>query len=308
MIELEQEFANVALPADTYISVGVFDGVHAGHRHLLELLVNRAREANCVPCVVTFRNNPRTVLDQELAISTLTPIAERTRLLYELGIEIVAPITFTRKVSEGTADEFMTLLQDRLRMRGLVVGPDFALGHNRQGTPDYLQTLGAQRGFSVTVADFLLQGGTRVSSTLIRDTVARGDLASAAQYLGRCFSILGDVVHGEGRGGSQLGYPTANLSVEPTQALPSDGIYSAWAYVGDQRFQTAISIGVRPTFGSGNTRTVEAFLLDFEGDLYGEIVRLEFVQRLRDELAFTSTEALRNQIAKDVEDTRRVLG
>jgi riboflavin kinase/FMN adenylyltransferase len=307
MTTLEDELAQARPAKDTYLSVGVFDGVHVGHRHLLELLKGEASGAGCIPGVVTFRNHPRTVLAPGNGPPILTPVEERIRLLKEMGMAVVAPITFSREVSLLSAREFVAVLEERLRMKGLVVGPGFALGHNRQGTPEALRELGRERGFAVAVAEPFLQDGQRVSSTAIRDALTQGDLEAAARGLGRCYAIVGRVVHGEGRGGRELGYPTANLQVDPEVALPRDGIYATWAYQGQRRYASAASIGVRPTFGKGNARTVEAFLLDFQGDLYGTSVRLEFVRRLREERAFPSVEALRVQIALDVEEARRAL-
>lgn len=306
MTPLEDELARARPSRDSYLSIGVFDGVHRGHRHLLELLKREAARAGCVAGVVTFCNHPRTVLNPGVSASSLTTVEERTRLLQEAGMEMVAPITFTPEVSRVTAIEFIGLLQRYLRMRGLVVGPDFALGHNREGTPEVLRALGREMGFTVTVADFYTRAGLRVSSTAIRNALAQGDVPAASQLLGRYYALTGEVVRGVGRGDSVLGYPTANIAVDNNLALPADGIYATWAFVGQRQYQAATSIGVRPTFGAGE-RTVEAFLLDFHGDLYHRRMRLEFVERLRDEMAFESAEALRRQIAFDVERTKGIL-
>ncbi|MBI4201228.1 MAG: bifunctional riboflavin kinase/FAD synthetase [Chloroflexi bacterium] len=306
MLALEDELARAAAPGDAYLSIGVFDGVHSGHRHLLALLKREAARADCIPAVVTFRNHPRAVLNPGLAISSLTTLEERICLLREIGVEVVVPVTFTQEVSLLAASQFVALLQGHMRMRGLVVGPDFALGHNREGTPEVLRALGTNMGFTVTVADAYTRAGSRVSSSAIRNALAQGEVATASRLLGRHYALTGEVVHGAGRGGRMLGYPTANLAVDNYMALPADSIYATWAYVDGRRYQAATSIGVRPTFGAGE-RTIEAFLLDFHGDLYGKRLRLEFVKRLRDETRFDSAEALRRQMEADVEETRRVL-
>ena len=305
---LEEELTLAGPDQDTYITVGVFDGVHVGHQRLLDILKAEAAKARCLPVVVTFRNHPRTVLSPGASVPLLTPIGERVRLLKALGIPIVAPITFTHEVSQLSAQEFVERLQQRLRMKGMVVGPDFTLGHNRQGTPEALRGIGKGMGFTVTVAQPYEQEGQRVSSTGIRQAIAQGDLAAAARALGRRYAIVGEVVHGQGIGGPSLGFPTANLRTEPDAVLPPDSIYVAWAHLGERRYGAAASIGVRPTLGQGNARTVEAFLLDFSGDLYGQEVRLEFVQRLREERAYPGLEALKLQISLDVKETRKVLG
>ena len=306
MTALEDELAGARPERDTYLSIGVFDGVHLGHRHLLELLKGEAKRAGCAHGVVTFCNHPRTVLTPGASISYLTSVEERLRLLDDMGIETVAPITFTLEVSRLKAREFVGLLQRFLRMRGLVVGPDFALGNKREGTPEVLRALGKEMGFRVRVADEYQHGDAQVSSTAIRTALAQGDATTASHLLGRHFAITGEVVHGAGRGGSVLGYPTANVASNADLTLPKDGIYATWAYIDQRRYQAATSVGVRPTFDTGE-RTVEAFILDFQGDLYDKRMRLEFVQRLRDEVAFESAEALKRQIEADVEQTRLVL-
>ena len=303
---LVEELAAAAPPRDSYLSIGVFDGVHLGHRHVLELLKQEAARAQCLAGVVTFRKHPRTVLNPGISIPSITSVEERVRLLQELGIDYVVPVTFTLEVSRITAREFVTLLQTHLRMRGLVTGPDFALGHGREGTVEVLATMGRELGFSVTVAETLSQRNRRVSSTTIRDAIARGDVQTASTLLGRPFALEGMVVRGEGRGGSELGYPTANVQTDPGFAIPGDGIYATWAYIGDQRHKAATSIGVRPTFGEGK-RTVEAHVLDFQGNLYDQSIRLEFTHRLRDEMAFKNVEELKDQIQLDVELVRRML-
>ena len=306
MTALEDELARVTPSRDSYLSIGVFDGVHRGHRHLLDLLNREAARAECAAGVVTFCNHPRTVLNPEVSTSSLTTLEERTRLLRKTGVEMVVPIVFTEEVSRRTAPEFVALLQRYLRMCGLVVGPNFALGRNREGTPEVLRSLGKEMGFNVTVADIYSQAGARVSSTAIRNALAQGDVVAAAQFLGRYYAVMGEVVPGARRGGRVLGYPTANIAVDANLTLPADGIYATWACVGQRRYQAATNIGVRPTFGAGE-RTVEAFLLDFHGDLYHKRVRLEFVERLRGEASFESAEALKKQIDLDVEQTRRIL-
>ena len=306
METLGYELAKGRPNRETYLSIGVFDGVHLGHLHLIDVLVREAAKADCIPGVVTFRNHPREVLDHSLHVSWLTTEEERERLLREAGVEMVAPVTFTHDVSLITASEFTASLQRHLGMHGLVVGSDFALGHNREGTPGYLEELGKEQGFVVKIPEDRIVDGERVSSTAIRDALSRGDIGGTARLLGHSYTLTGEVVHGEGRGGSLLGYPTANIAVEGRLVIPMDGIYATWIHTDEERYQAATSIGVRPTFGEGE-RTIEAFLLDFQGNLYGKKLRLEFVERLRDEIGFDSAEALRAQIKVDVEQTRQIL-
>ncbi len=304
---LKDELAQPRYAGELCLSVGVFDGVHLGHRHLLQCLTDEASKARTGAGIVTFRNHPRPVLNPEATVSSLTTLEERTRLLEDLGVNLVVPITFTLEVSRVAAREFVTLLMEHLHMRVMVVGPDFALGYGREGTPEVLSELGREMGFSVVMADTYAPGGARVRSSAIREALVEGQVARAAEYLGRYYAVTGQVVHGAGRGGTTLGYPTANVAAHTNLAVPGNGIYATWAYFDGERYQAATSIGVRPTFGVGE-RAIEAFLLDYEGDLYNKSMRLEFVECIRDEVAFVSADAMRRQIDLDVEETRRILG
>ena len=208
-----------------------------------------------------------------------------------------------------TAADFVGALTARLGMRALVVGPDFALGRGREGDLPFLREMGGRAGFSVDAVEPLAEDGQRIGSTRVRRALGAGDVAGAARLLGRRFELTGMVVRGHGRGGP-LGFPTANLSADGALAVPATGIYAAWARTGGgdrARMMCAVSVGTNPTFG-GTERTVEAFVLDFDGDLYGERLTLEFVRRLRDEERFDSAQALAEQVRRDVEVARSVLG
>ncbi|MBI4299204.1 MAG: bifunctional riboflavin kinase/FAD synthetase [Chloroflexi bacterium] len=290
---------------DTVLTVGVFDGVHLGHRHLLEQVKSEARKHNLLAGVVTFYNHPLTVLRPDTKIVYICSVEERLQLLKETGVDLVVPIRFDLPLSFLKAREFVSLLQKYLGMKGLVMGPDFAMGHQREGDVQVLTTLGNEMGFTVHVVPHLALGNLSVSSTIIKGTLVEGDVVTVSKLLGRNFALTGRVRSGEGRG-RQLGFPTANLEVPSERAIPGDGIYATWAYINGTRRESATSIGVRPTFGPGE-RTVEAYILDFQGDLYDQDIRLEFARRLRGELAFNSIEALREQIAIDVSQTRRIL-
>ena len=288
------------------MTIGVFDGVHRGHRHVLGRLDEIAREAGRTSIVLTFRNHPASVLRPDFDARYLTTLDDRLRLIREAGVDLLVPITFDVGLSRLTAREFAVLLRSRLLMRDLVVGPDFAMGRNRDGDVAALAALGREVGFSLHVVGPLLDdAGQPIRSTHVRDALSKGDVADAAGLLGRNYTLSGTVVAGHGRGGP-LGFPTANLEVPAGMAVPADGIYATWAHVGGERRMAATSIGVRPTFGEGE-RTVEAFILDFDGDLYGREVCLEFVGWLRPEARFDTVEALREQVQRDVDDTRAVL-
>lgn len=288
------------------LTIGVFDGVHRGHRHLFAQLVARGKAQGLQPGVVTFRAHPAHVLKPGSEPHYLCTLEERLRLIGEAGVGLAVPVTFDLALSKLSAREFVALLQERLGMRELVVGPDFAMGHRREGDVAALTKLGREAGFEVTMVAPLRERGQVVGSTAIRDAVATGDLESANRLLGRNYTLEGKVVRGHGRG-KPLGFPTANLEPEQGMVMPGNGIYVAWAHVEGRRLMAPTSVGTNPTFNDTG-RTVEAFLLDFEGDLYGKRLRLEFVQRLRDELKFDTVEALQRQVDADVEETRRLLG
>ena len=259
MDPFSRDFAKYSPSGNTYLTVGVFDGVHLGHKRLLSYLVAEAAANDCIPGVVTFLNHPREVLTPAFSMAWLATPEERIRSASPwLGMELVVPVRFTVEASRVRAADFVKLLQQHLGMRGLVVGPDFAMGHNREGTPEFLAALGQMSGFTLKVAQLEESDGVPISSSLIRGALSRGDTGAASRLLGRNYAVSGKVVHGDGRGGSTLGFPTANIAVPPQKALPSDGIYAAMVFVEGTWFQAAASIGVRPTFG-GSNRTVEAF-------------------------------------------------
>ena len=255
--------------------------------------------------MLTFRNHPRSVLRPDAVVSYITDLEERIALLKQAGVELVIPVDFTQQMSHLRARDFVLLLVETLKMRGLVVGPDFALGHQREGDVPTLKALGQELGFWVKVAEPFTMGLIAIKSSKIRASLGEGDVKGASRMLDRPYSLAGPVVRGDGRG-KGLGFPTANLSLEPNLVVPADGIYATWAIVEGQRHPSATNVGVRPTFGPGQ-RLVESFLLDFEGDLYGKFLTLEFVGRIREERSFPTVEALVEQIKQDVTQIRAIL-
>jgi riboflavin kinase/FMN adenylyltransferase len=289
----------------TTLTIGVFDGVHLGHRHLIEELKREAAERGLLSGVVTFRRHPQEVLAPEAKLTFLTTLEERIDLIRSLGIELIVPLSFTTELAQLSARSFVSLLQQHLRMQGLVLGPDFALGRGREGDAVALNALGQELGFSVTSVPYLRVGGQVVSSTTIREALSRGDVEAVSRLLGRYFSLSGAVVSGVERGRS-LGFPTANIALEPGRALPADGVYIARAYIDGEIYMAVTNIGVRPTFGGGEW-TVEVYILDFHGDLYGRKLTMELVQRVRGEMYFATPEELKMQIERDVQRARAVL-
>lgn len=298
-MQVEEELARFSPTKDMVLTIGVFDGVHIGHKYLISQLNERARREGLGSGVVTFRQHPREVLKSQVELPFLTTIEERTALLKKEGVDTVIPLSFTRELAQLSAREFVGLLKKYLRMRGMVIGPDFALGRNREGKADVLSRLGQEMGFSVTVIPPIKVNGDVVSSTAIRDALANGDMAKVINLLGRPFSLQGEVVRGAGRGGEVVGFPTANLDIDRKQALPAEGVYATWAYVNNEVYKSMTNIGRAPTFGE-NERTVEVLLINYHNNLYERKLRIDIMERVRDEKRFESVEALRKQIEEDV--------
>ena len=304
-MEIEQELANINPQGETLLTIGVFDGVHAGHRYLLEKLQQRATEKNLLSGVVTFNPHPQSVLHPHNQLPWLSSLEDRVRAFQELGVNIVAVLTFTHKVAQLSAQEFISLVKKHLRMRGIMVGPDFALGRGGEGNINLLRALGREMKFSVEVIPPYTINSEVVSSTLIRRALVQGDMRKVERLMGRYFYVGGKVITSDKRG-RVLGFPTANLDIKPQQALPSNGIYATITQIDGKQFASATNIGIRPTFGDGE-KTVETHLLNYKGDLYGKDIRVEFVQKLRDEQRFPSSEELKVQIEKDVREVEAIL-
>ncbi|MBA7714300.1 Bifunctional riboflavin kinase/FMN adenylyltransferase [subsurface metagenome] len=302
---VEEELAGFSPEKDMLLTIGVFDGVHLGHKYLLSQLKERARQESCLSGVVTFSQHPQAMLSPQTKLPCLTDLSQRIRLLKDEGVEAVITLAFTRELAHLSPGQFVGLLKKYLKMRGLVIGPDFALGRNRQGDADTLRTLGQDMDFHVTVVSPVVINGEVVSSTAIRSALAEGDMKRVRKLMGRPFSLHGRVITGDGRG-TDLGFPTANLDVDRQQALPPDGVYATWAYIDDNTYQSMTNIGQRPTFG-GSERAVEVNLLDYQGNLYGDELSIDIIERLRSEKEFDTPEELKKQIAEDVKQGRVIL-
>jgi len=288
------------------VAIGVFDGVHRGHAALVRTAVKAAaeREARCV--VVTFDPHPTAVVAPHAMPAQLTGIERRVELLGALGVDAVCVLPFTKELSQLSPDYFVRhVLVGGLHADAVVVGENWRFGHKAAGDVKKLAELGEEFGFEV-LPQTLTADDEAFSSTRVRGLIAAGDVAAAAEVLGRDFGIEGTIVHGAGRGGTALGFPTANLAVPAGTAIPADGVYAGWLHRDSHRYPAAISVGTNPTF-NGTERTVEAYLLDFSGDLYGAEVRIDFTARLRGQIAFAGIEPLIAQIETDVADTRRAL-
>ncbi|NQW24402.1 MAG: bifunctional riboflavin kinase/FAD synthetase [SAR202 cluster bacterium] len=299
-----QRLASAAPSKETVVTVGVFDGVHEGHRHLLRQVVQLAGD-QYIPTVVTFSNRPITVLRPGTEPRYLTTLEQRIDLIKQQGIELVVCLDFTQEFSQVTAAEFVTALSESLKMKGLVLGPDSALGKGRQGDLAFMKQQGESLGFWVQSVEPLEIEGQPVKSRRVRDALTDGNVAACPELLGRNHFLSGVVVVGDQRGRT-LGFPTANIEVDPQLLLPGDGIYATWAIIDGQRHQAATSIGVRPTFDL-TQRLVEVFIMDFSADLYGKTVGIEFIKKVRDQEKFDGLDSLIKQINQDVDDCRQVL-
>jgi riboflavin kinase/FMN adenylyltransferase len=302
---VEEELAKYASERDTIITVGVFDGVHLGHKQLISELRKQADRKGMLSGIVTFRQHPEDLFNSKTKLPFLTDIETRARLLRDEGIDIIVLLSFTRELSRLDSRSFIGLLVKYLKMRGIVIGPDFALGKDREGDVAALNRLGDEMGFAVTVVPPLKINGEVVSSTSIRKAMAEGDMEKVHRLTGRYFSLHGKVVAGTGRG-EGLGFPTANLDVNSGQALPPDGVYAGLAHINGKIYQSMTNVGKDPTFGAAE-RTIESYLIDYSGDLYGHEISVDFVARLRNEKKFSSVEELKKQVAEDVRRGKTIL-
>jgi riboflavin kinase/FMN adenylyltransferase len=288
------------------VTIGNFDGVHRGHRALVERVVARARATGGTAVVLSFDPHPARVLSAERAPAALTTPEQKRELLAGLGVDVSAELPFTAAVAAQPPEEFaLRVLARQLQARFVVVGETFRFGRRRAGDVATLSRLGAAAGFGVEAVAPVLEDGRAVSSSRVREALAEGDAAAAARLLGRPFFVDARVVAGDGRGRT-IGVPTANLETA-NEILPGRGVYAGRVRLPDGSWQRAVvNRGRRPTFG-GESETLEAHLLDFDGHLYGAGLRLAFVARLREERRFQSPEALVAQIREDVRHARALL-
>jgi riboflavin kinase / FMN adenylyltransferase len=292
----------------SWLTIGIFDGVHRGHQEILRPLVSGAHAAGEPAVVLTFSPHPAVVLGGKTDFKYLTTLEERAELLGSYGVDAVITQKFDRTLADQTAVVYMRRLSQTLDVRHLVIGYDTALGRGREADSARLTEIGKELGYSVQVVPALMDANGIISSTRIRREILSGDVSAAASDLGRPFSITGPVIHGDGRGHT-INIPTANIKLPAEKIMPAYGIYACRARVNGQSFLAATSLGVRPTFyGDPPAPTIEAHLLDFNQDLYGQEVRLEFIEYLRPEEKYAFVEDLVNQIQKDIAQTRTKLG
>ena len=288
-------------------TIGFFDGVHRGHRYLIEQVCAVAAGRGLASSVVTFPVHPRKVMQPDFHPELLTTCEEKVRLLADTGIDYCVMLDFTPDLAQLSAQQFMTVLKEKYRIQALVVGHDHRFGHNRaEGFDDYVR-YGRELGMEVLLAYAYSNKEVTVSSSVIRHLLLEGNVSEAADCLGYHYFLEGTVVGGY-RVGRTIGYPTANLHVDnPDKLVPADGVYAVYVYVGGQKYMGMLSIGYRPTLNNGTDRSIEVNILQFNADIYNQPMRISFVRRTRPELKFDTIEELIAQLQKDEIEVTEIL-
>ena len=313
----------------TWLTIGVFDGFHRGHREIIEPLVQGAKAAHATSLVVSFYPHPAVVLGKRNDLSYLTLPEEKADYLAQTGVDVLLTLPFDRDIAAQSPETFMQSLQERIKIEKLLIGYDFALGKNRRGDAAYLSRLGEKDGYEVQRCEPLLDDEGIISSSRVRDALADGRVRDAQQLLGHPYTLRGAVVHGDGRG-RKINIPTANIAVPAEKAIPANGVYACWVYIdkeaprsgdfsrsegltpslqGKTKHPAVTNVGIRPTFTPDQVEAnVEAHLLDFDADVYDKELKLAFVEHLREEKKFNGVDELIAQIHADIERARTVLG
>jgi riboflavin kinase/FMN adenylyltransferase len=290
------------------LTIGNFDGVHLGHQKIFQRVVQKAKEIEGESVVYTFDPHPVAILAPDRQPPLLTPLKEKLRLIGAQGIDFAIVASFTRDYARQSPEDFVRgTLYHQIQIRHLYVGHDFAFGRGGKGDIALLKELGRKYGFNVEVIDAVRLEGRVVSSSLIRDLLQRGEVKEAGKFLGRNYQIVGKVIHGHGRGSRKLGFPTANLRIEEMGVLiPKPGIYAVFPYVGEKRYWGVANLGWNPTF-QDQKFSIEVHILNFHQEIYGQRVKMEFVERMRDEVTFRGAEDLAEQIKRDIQQARKIL-
>jgi riboflavin kinase/FMN adenylyltransferase len=292
---------------DTRLTIGTFDGVHQGHQEIVQKLAEGAHQSGAQSVVLTFYPHPAIVLGKRQDPFYLTTPEERAALLGEFGADVVITHPFTPDISTINARDFVSLLKSHIGMRRLIVGPDFAMGRDREGNANTLKELGEDFNYTLSTISPVEIDGEVVSSSRIRAALSRGDLELVNKLLDRPYFIHGQVVPGDGRG-KTIGVPTANLSFWLERAWPKSGVYVSQSTINGHTFGSVTNVGIRPTFKSPVEQLqVETHLFNFEDQIYGQEIKLKFISYLRDEQRFPSIDALVNQINLDVSEAKRIL-
>lgn len=309
-MKLIEGIDNIANPfPNAVITIGNFDGVHLGHQALFHEVIEKAVEIDGTSVAMTFEPHPIRVLHQNSHPPLITLYEQKVELIERTGIDVLVCVPFTREFASIPAEAFLEdILIRRIGMKAFIVGGDYAFGRNREGNLEFLKARAATHRFELIVADWIQtqsNGKSRISSTRIRELVTAGDVTGAEKLLGRHYQIRGTVEHGRNRGGKLLGFPTANIKLYDELA-PRTGVYAVTVACRDGRYKGVANIGYSPTFDD-HVFTVEVHILDFDRDIYGEKIRVNFIERIRDEIKFSGIEALSRQIRRDVETARNMI-
>jgi riboflavin kinase/FMN adenylyltransferase len=292
--------------ANTVITIGNFDGVHLGHQKLFDYVKRKAKQINGKSIVITFNPHPIKVLFKDHPLKLITTLEDKIKLIEKCGIDITICIPFTLEFAQIEAEDFVSkILLDKFNAKWIIVGYDYRFGKNRRGDREMLKKLADVYGFKVTVVRAYKKRGKILSSTAVRNALMEGNIKEANLFLGRAYHIDGEVIKGAGRGSSILGYPTANI-LPKQEIIPKEGVYVVKVTIKEGlTFKGVANIGRNPTFGNTNL-SYEVHILNFKEDLLGKIIRVHFIERLRDEKKFTSSEELKNTIAQDIEFARKI--
>ncbi|HKO46024.1 MAG TPA: bifunctional riboflavin kinase/FAD synthetase [Pyrinomonadaceae bacterium] len=295
---------NAEIQRPTVLTLGVFDGLHLGHQLIVRTVVERARAMNAVPTVITFDPHPRAVLHPASAPPLLQTLDQKVEGFGVLGVEQTIVVRFTHEFAQIRAEEFLRdVVKERLHAKEIYLGKGFAFGHDREGNIDLLRRVSRDLGFFADDVPEVQVRGQRVSSSRVRQLLKEGKVNLARRLLGRPYGVEGIVERGDERG-HRLGFPTANVHPK-NRVIPRNGVYVTGALIDGQWRRSVTNVGLRPTFGADTEPSVETFVIDWAGDLYGDVVRVRFLHRLRDERKFNSVDELKKQIEYDVRRTRR---
>ena len=292
IIKLNNDFPGIT------IALGTFDGIHIGHQKIISRAVDLAKQINGTSVVFTFSNHPLSIVARQRCPLQLVTQDYKAELIQELGVDILLTIPFTTQFLKISAAQFISLTMENLSPKHIVVGPNYFFGYKRSGTPKFLQQAGAQHGFNVEIHPTVCVNDTIISSTLIRQMIAAGNIDEAAQLLGRPVKVTGTVIHGAKRG-RELGYPTINLEIDHQLILPADGVYAVSLNIDNREYNGVANIGNNPTF-TNIDRRLEVHILDYSGDLYGQSVTISFLKHIRGQITFSSPTELKLQISSDI--------
>ncbi len=291
----------------TWLTIGVFDGVHRGHQEIIRALALGAKKHQATSLVISFYPHPAAILGKRAKVKYLTLPEEKAEIFANLGVDFFLTHPFNLEIATLSAKDFMAKIQAHVKLEKLLIGYDFALGKNRQGDAAYLADLGSEAGYALQKFDSFLAGGATISSSRVRDALVDGRVRDAHQLLGRPYALRGSVIRGDGRG-RKINVPTANIQVHPEKIIPKNGVYVCWAILRGEKYRALTNIGIRPTFTPDKEEAnIEVHILDFHEEIYGKELKLDFISYLRDEKKFGSVDELLNQIAEDIKKAKVIL-